>query len=114
MKIYHYPKCGKSREGMAILRSYTNEFETKLYMKEGLRKEEIEEILQKGDFDIMELIRTNEKYYKEHLKNLELSQQKGIEALLKEPRLLQRPIVVDDAKAVIGRPPEDIHNLFSA
>ena len=46
MKIYHYPKCGKSREGMAILKSHTNDFETKLYMKEGLRKEEIEEELE--------------------------------------------------------------------
>ncbi len=110
--IYHNPRCSKSRRAIEILDENHISYEIYSYLDKGLTKEVILELSEKLGKDISEFIRKKEDAYKE----LELSLKNKndfINALVKNPRLLERPIVVLGDKAVIGRPPEDILSLFS-
>lgn len=110
--IYHNPRCGKSREGLAILESKNMPFEVRLYLEQPLDQEELENIVGLLDMPAQKLIRTNESIYKEHFKGKDLSREDAVRAMLQYPKLMERPIVVNGDKAVVGRPPEQIHSIF--
>ena len=111
--IYHNPKCSKSRKALEIIRSKNIEPTIILYLKSKLSKTEVKNLLSKLGLSIRDILRTGEdEYKKNNLKNENLSDDKLIEFLIKFPRLLERPIVVKNSKAVIGRPPENILNLL--
>jgi len=111
--IYHNPKCSKSRKTLEIIKSKNIEPTIILYLVNKLSKTEVENLLSKLGLSIRNILRTGEDEYKNNnLKNENLSDNKLIEFLIKFPKLLQRPIVVKNNKAVIGRPPENILNLL--
>ena len=111
--IYHNPKCSKSREALEIIKSKNIEPTIILYLVNKLSKAEVKDVLSKLRLSIRDILRTGEdEYKKNNLKNENLSDNKLIEFLIKFPKLLQRPIVVKNSKAVIGRPPENILNLL--
>ena len=111
--IYHNPKCSKSRKALEIIKSKNIEPTIILYLVNKLSKTEVENLLSKLGLSIRNILRTGEDEYKNNnLKNENLSDNKLIEFLIKFPKLLQRPIVVKNNKAVIGRPPENILNLL--
>ena len=111
--IYHNPKCSKSRKALEIIESKNIEPTIILYLVNKLSKIEVENLLSKLGLSIRDILRTGEDEYKNNnLKNENLSDDKLIEFLVKFPKLLQRPIVVKNSKAVIGRPPENILNLL--
>ena len=111
--IYHNPKCSKSRKVLEIIKSKNIEPTIILYLVKKLSKIEVENLLSKLGLSIRDILRTGEDEYKNNnLKNENLSGDKLIEFLIKFPKLLQRPIVVKNSKAVIGRPPENILNLL--
>ena len=111
--IYHNPKCSKSRKALEIIKSKNIEPTIILYLVNKLSKAEIKNLLLKLGLSIRDILRTGEDEYKNNnLKNENLSDDKLIEFLVKFPKLLQRPIVVKNSKAVIGRPPENILNLL--
>ena len=111
--IYHNPKCGKSRKALEIIKSKNIEPIIILYLVNKLSKTEVENLLSKLGLSIRDILRTGEDEYKNNnLKNENLSNNKLIEFLIKFPKLLQRPIVIKNNKAVIGRPPENILNLL--
>ena len=111
--IYHNPKCSKSRKALEIIKSKNIEPTIILYLVNKLSKAEIKNLLTKLGLSIRDILRTGENEYKKNnLKNENLSDNKLIEFLIKFPKLLQRPIVVKNSKAVIGRPPENILNLL--
>ena len=111
--IYHNPKCSKSRKALEIIKSKNIEPTIILYLVNKLSKAEIKNLLLKLGLSIRDILRTEEdEYKKNNLKNEKLSDDKLIEFLIKFPKLLQRPIVVKNSKAVIGRPPENILNLL--
>ncbi|MBZ9778157.1 arsenate reductase (glutaredoxin) [Psychroflexus sp. CAK8W] len=110
--IYHNPRCKKSREGLAILEASGNEFEIVKYLEEVPSKEEISSILNKLNISPMDLVRTQEKIWKENFKGKSLSDAEVIDAILEYPKLIERPIVINGDKAVIGRPPEDIKRIL--
>ena len=112
MKIYHNPRCRKSREGLQILEESGKEFEIVKYLNEVPSKEELKSILEKLNYKALDLVRTNEKDWKENFKGKELSEEEIIEAMLTYPKLIERPIVVSSDQAVVGRPPEKIKNLL--
>lgn len=105
MRLYHNPRCSKSRKALELLEQRGVEFETYLYLKEGVAKEDIailltlEGIVRKKDID---------KSVKIDLSNNE----EVIQLLESMPNLLERPILIRDGNAVIGRPPEDILTLL--
>ncbi len=110
--IYHNPRCKKSREGLQLLEEAKVEFEIVKYLNEVPSTNEIESILEKLNKTPIELIRTNEKIWKENFKGKDLSDQDIIEAMHSFPKLIERPIVINNQKAVIGRPPEQIKSII--
>ena len=82
------------------------------YLKNPISFDELSDILQKLDIPAINLVRKNERIWKENFKNKDLSEKEIIEAMVAFPKLIERPIVVKDEMAVIGRPPEDIRDLI--
>jgi arsenate reductase len=112
IQIYHNPRCKKSREGLAILEDSGKEFEVIKYLDEVPSKEDIKSILDKLGISPMELVRTQEKIWKEHFKGKSLTDAQIIDALHEYPKLIERPIAINGDKAAIGRPPEDIKAIL--
>jgi len=112
MKIYHNPRCGKSREGLAILQESKLPFEIINYIESPLSKEDLLEIIKLLGISPIDLVRKNEVVWKENYKEKKLSDAEIITAMVQNPKLIERPIVVNKDKAVIGRPPELIKSIL--
>ena len=112
MKIFHNPRCSKSRQGLAILNDAKVDFEIIEYLKTPPSEKEIKDILSKLNMEPIDLIRKNEAIWKENYKGKELSNDQIIKAMAENPKLIERPIVIHNNKAVLGRPPENISSLI--
>ncbi len=112
MKFYHNPRCGKSREALKLLQEKGIEPEIVEYLKDIPTHAELEDLLQKLGMRAEDLLRKNEKVYKELYKGKDLSDSKWIEAMIAEPKMIERPIFVNGDKAVVGRPPEKVLELI--
>ena len=112
IKIYHNPRCRKSRAGLSYLQDKTDSFKTINYIKDGISQEEIRDILAKMKLPPSNIVRTQEDYYKKQLKGKDISGEEWIQILAENPNLIQRPIVVTEHKAVLGQPPENIDILL--
>lgn len=111
-KIYHNPRCSKSRQALEILENNNINPEIKKYLEEGLTEEEVKELSKFLGKDIIDFVRTKEELFKEI--NIDWQdQEQAARALSENPKLLERPIVVRGKEAVIGRPPENIHQLLN-
>ena len=111
--IYHNPRCSKSRETLALIKSQGIEPEVILYLNTPPNASTINELLEKLNMTARDIIRTGEAAYKaNNLKDPSLSEQILIEAIVAYPKLLERPIVVKGDKAIIGRPPENVLSLL--
>ena len=113
IKIYHNPRCSKSRQALAIVKSKTSEFEIIEYFKNPLTFEEITLLLSQLNIKPIELVRVQESIWKEKYKDKEIKDDEIINALINNPKLMKRPIVTTNKKAIIGRPPENVLELFS-
>ena len=112
MKIYHNARCRKSREGVQYLIDKKIDFEIYDYLKEGISENNIKSILKKLNMSAIELVRKNERIWKDNFKGKELNEEEIISILTKEPKLIERPIIVYKNKAVVGRPKENIDKLL--
>ncbi|ADR20850.1 arsenate reductase (glutaredoxin) [Marivirga tractuosa] len=112
MKLYHNPRCGKSREALKLLQEKGIEPEIVEYLKNIPTHAELEDLLQKLDMKAEDLLRKNEKVFKELYKGKDLSDSKWIEAMIAEPKMIERPIFINGDKAVVGRPPEKVLDLI--
>lgn len=112
MKIYHNPRCSKSRQGLALLQEANVDLEIIEYLKNPLSKSEVEDLLKKLNIPAIELIRKNEAIWKEQFKNKNLSESELVEAMVAFPKLIERPIIEKGDEAVIGRPLEKINPLI--
>ena len=112
--IYHNPRCSKSRQALELLENQGADIEVVRYIDDQLNNAELSELLQLLGMSARELMRKGEAVYKElNLDNPELSEAQLVQALADSPRLIERPVVVRDGKAVIGRPPEKVLELFA-
>ena len=112
MKIYHNPRCRKSREGIKYLESKKINFEVIDYTKNKLTSEQIRNILKKLQLKPIELVRKNEAIWKEKYKGKDFTDDQLIKILSNEPKLIERPIIVSEKLGVIGRPAENIDKLL--
>src|SRR5690606_22978976 len=112
IKIYHNPRCSKSREGLQWVENSGEEFEVVEYLKKPLNQKELKEILQNLGIQPLDLVRKKENVWLENFKDKNLSDEEIIEAILQFPVLLERPIVLKGNKAVIGRPPVLIKDIL--
>jgi arsenate reductase len=105
--IYHNPRCSKSRQTLELIKNQDIEPEIVLYLETPLDAKTIAGLLKKLGISARQLLRKGEQAYKENnLSDTSLSETQLIDAMVKSPKLIERPIVVVDNKAIIGRPPE--------
>ena len=108
--IYHNPRCQKSREAMALLEERGVEHSIRLYLndEQSMSAAEFEDVLDALNMDAIDLVRKNESVWKEEYKTLELDEDEIILAMIENPKLMERPIVVNGDKAVVARPAEKL------
>ncbi|WOD43432.1 arsenate reductase (glutaredoxin) [Hwangdonia lutea] len=112
IKIYHNNRCSKSRCGLEILEKSGKEFEIVKYLDDTLSAKALKEIIALLKIKPIDLIRKNEAIWKEHYKGKTLTDAEVVNAMAKHPKLIERPIVINGNKAVIGRPPELILDII--
>lgn len=112
MQIIHNPRCSKSRQTLKILTDKGINPEVILYLKDPLTKERLGEIIKMLGINPHDLIRTKEQVYRFEYKGKELTDKQWIEAMVNNPKLIERPIVIEGDKAVLGRPPEKVLELI--
>ncbi len=106
--IYHNPRCSKSRQALAMLEERGIEPEVVEYLKTPPTRAELKALLAKLGLKPAQVVRTGEELYKEKYRGRELTDEQWLDALVENPVLLERPIVVKGGRAVIGRPPEKV------
>ncbi|MBP6757748.1 MAG: arsenate reductase (glutaredoxin) [Flavobacterium sp.] len=106
IQIYHNSRCGKSRECLVFLENSGQKHEIIKYLEDVPTFEELKGIIQKLDIKPIELVRQKEKIWTENFKGKQLSDDEIIQAMISNPILIERPIVVNGDKAVIARPLE--------
>ncbi len=111
-KIYHNPRCSKSRQTLKILRDNGIEPIIIEYLKDSPTSEELSEVLSFLNMKAEDVIRKGETIYKENFKGQDFSNEEWIQILSENPKLIERPIVIKNKKAVLGRPPENVLNLL--
>lgn len=112
IKIYHNPRCRKSRETLAVINDSGNSVQVIEYLKETPSANDLSVILSKLNLKPEQLLRKGEKLFKEEYKGKKLTDQAWIRAMVENPVLIERPIVVKGNKAIIGRPPENVKTLL--
>lgn len=112
IQIYHNSRCSKSREGLQILAESGKDFEVIEYMKDKVSVDELKNLIEKLKIQPIDLVRKNETIWKENFKGKELSDQEILGAMAEFPNLIERPIVIHNGKAVIGRPPSLIKDIL--
>lgn len=110
--IYHNPRCTKSREGLCFIEDLKEEIIVRKYLDEPFTKNELVEVIKKLNIKPIELVRTKEKIWVENFKGKNLTNDEVINALLENPKLIERPIVIKNNKAVIARPKEKINEIL--
>jgi len=106
--IYHNPRCTKSREALEIIKNSGKEFKIREYLNDPLSEDELNGLLKKLKFSPSQLIRQNESVWKDNFKSLNLSDKELISIMAKHPKLIERPVVENDNRAVVGRPASNI------
>ena len=112
IKIYHNPRCSKSRQTLEILQHAGQQPEVIEYLKTPPTASELRDLLQKLNLKPEQLLRKGEQLYKDKYKNQQLTDKELIAIMAENPVLIERPIVVKDNKAVLGRPPENVLELL--
>ncbi|MCE0494468.1 arsenate reductase (glutaredoxin) [Vibrio salinus] len=112
--IYHNPRCSKSRETLVLLQTKGIEPEIINYLDEPLNKDELKTLYKQLELDsVRKMMRTKEAEYKElNLGDASVTDEQLFDAMVKFPKLIERPIVVSDGKARHGRPPEKVLEIL--
>jgi arsenate reductase len=110
IQVYHNPRCGKSRNCLAFIEQTNQKYEIIPYLTETPTFNELKDLLGKLNLDPIQLVRIKEKIWIENYKGKELTNDEIIQAMIDNPILIERPIVIKDGKAIIGR---DLDNVAS-
>ena len=112
IRIYHNPRCSKSRQTLEIIQNAGQQPEVVEYLKTPPTASELKELLQMLKLKPEQLLRKGEQLYKDKYKNEQLTDDELIQVMAENPVLIERPIVVKDNKAVLGRPPENVLDIL--
>ncbi len=107
--IYHNPRCSKSRETLTLLKERNLEPQVVLYLEHPMSTTTLRGLLKKLDCSARDLIRTGDPLYRElQLRDSSLTEAQLLEAMTAHPILIERPIVVNGERAIVGRPPHNV------
>jgi arsenate reductase (glutaredoxin) len=112
LKIYHNPQCSKSRAGLQYLRDKEVKFEVVEYLKHPLTEKDLEKLLVKLNMKPAEMIRTQEEYYKKNLRGRNFNDHEWIRIITQNLKLLKRPVIEIEYRAVIGDPVSNIETIL--
>ncbi|MCP4976927.1 MAG: arsenate reductase (glutaredoxin) [Maribacter sp.] len=112
IRIYHNPRCTKSRQGLEAVEKSGEQFEVVKYLENIPTKDELRQVLGYLKMSADNLVRKNEVIWKENYRGRDLSEDEILDAMIENPKLIERPIVIKGNKAVIGRPTEKILDLI--
>ncbi len=112
LKIYHNPRCSKSRETLQIIQDSNTDVEIVEYLNDIPTAKELKSILNKLGLQASQIIRKGEPVFKEQFKGKTLSNDQWIDAMIQYPKLMERPIVIKGDQAVLGRPPQNVIDLI--
>lgn len=110
--IYHNPRCAKSRQTLAIIEENGKDAVVREYLKNPPSHDELKEVIAMLGISPEQLIRKGEAIFKEKFKGKKLSDDEWVKAMVEHPKLIERPIVIQGKKAVIGRPPEKVLEIL--
>jgi len=110
--LYHNPRCSKSREALKLLQEKGVDVDVVLYMEKPPSVAELKKIVGQLGIEAKQLLRTKEAEYKALNLQNETQEKAILEAMHAHPKLMERPILIADGKAVLGRPPENILSLL--
>ena len=110
--LYHNPRCSKSRETLQLLKEKGETIEIINYLKTPPSIAELRQIIELLGIKPLDLVRTQEKEWKENFENKKLSDQEILVAMIENPRLIERPIAIKGTRAAIGRPPEKVLEIL--
>lgn len=108
MKLFHNPRCSTSRKTLDLLKEKGIEPEVVLYLTDTPTVKELTEVLDKLGIPALDLIRKKEAIFKDNFKGKEHSNAAWIKIMVENPKLIERPILINGDKAAIGRPPENV------
>ena len=114
MKIYHNPRCSKSRQTLQLIKDAGADVEIIEYLKNIPTEDELKMLLMQLNLKPVDIIRKGEVVYKEKFKNSNFNDDEWIKIMIEYPKLIERPIVVKGNKAVLGRPPENVLDLVQS
>jgi arsenate reductase len=112
IQLYHNPRCGKSRNCLALLTEKETDIAIIKYLETPPTVEEIRAVLQKLNFKPIQLVRIKESIWIENYKNKSLTDEAILQAMVAHPILIERPIVIKGDKAIIGRIPEQVNQFL--
>lgn len=112
VKIYHNPRCAKSRETLAILEKEKADVEVVEYLKNPPSEKELKSMLKKLGLKAEDIVRKKELFFREKFSKKKFTEAQWLKILVKNPVLIERPVVVKGTKAVIGRPPENVLSII--
>lgn len=110
--IYHNPNCSKSRETLEILETHKEDIQIIKYLDTPLKAEKLTKIIKLLNIRPIELIREHDTLWRENFKHLDFTDEELIEVMASYPQLIERPIVINGNKAVIGRPPTKVIDIL--
>lgn len=111
-QIYHNPRCTKSRQALKLLDEKGQDYEVILYLEDVPSFDQLKNVISQLGIKPYELLRRGEAIFKEKYKGKELSDDEWIQAMIEHPKLIERPIVIRNDRAIIGRPTERILEII--
>ena len=112
IEVYHNPRCGKSRNCLAFLENSNQEYKIIKYLNETPDAEELKSLLKKLNLNAIELVRQKEKTWIENFKNTTMTDDAIIQAMVANPILIERPIIIKGNKAIIARETDKMEAFF--
>lgn len=112
IKIYHNPRCRKSRETLNLIREAGHEPEIIEYLKNPPSASELKELLERMGKKPLEIIRKGEEVFKSNFKGRTFSDDEWIRIMVENPKLIERPIVIKGDEVRLGRPPETVKEIL--
>uniref|UniRef100_UPI004047C7A5 arsenate reductase (glutaredoxin) n=1 Tax=Roseivirga sp. TaxID=1964215 RepID=UPI004047C7A5 len=112
LKIYHNPRCQKSRQTLQLIEVSGAEYAIVEYLNDIPTKGELKSILKKLGMPAESLVRKSEQLFKDEFKGKSFSETEWIQIMVENPKLIERPIIVKGDEAVLGRPPENVLKLL--
>src|SRR6056297_3654471 len=112
MEIWHNPRCKKSRETLKRIENAGYTPQIRKYLEHPPSERELSQVVKLLGIKAEDLVRMTQKIYKDEFKGMDFSGHEWITIMTKNPKLIERPLVIDDNRAIIGRPPENVDALL--